>query len=69
MAEGHQSVLSVPWYGEKAYQVLLLAVGQAAVAADCAFVLPVCLWYSLSVKCCLMLWHMSQLLLVWSIAK
>ncbi len=52
-----QSMLSVPWYSEMAYQALLLAVGQAAVAADCAFVLPVCPWYSLSAKCCLMLWQ------------
>ena len=64
MAVGHQSVLSVPWYGEMVYQVLLLAVGQAAVAADSTFVLPVCPWYSLSAKCCLMLWQVLRPLLV-----
>ncbi len=48
---------SVLWYGEMAYQALLLAVGLAAVAADCMFVLPVHPWCSLSVKYCLMLWQ------------
>ncbi len=42
MVAVHQGVLSVPWYGEMACQVLLLAVDLAAAAADCVFVALVC---------------------------